>query len=480
MRICQLQNISKLFFIATFFTSCSTPDVQIEHDDPLIEANWQKVPPKFSHRDHDFKRLTPDEKILTHPFYDIDPSFKKERRLVNVFTTVPESGAYKYNFDLYSGRLYKDHDYCQVDDVLGQYSGNLNRPNFTQAIVPRFLNELNNPQAIIIFSDSAEKVTFKLQPTSYSSVRIIGSVLQDVCENYPCDENSKWLTSQILVGVNPYSVPYKAIHSLSELKTQVDWKYAIAILTNQEGVHQLGNKLHPAFLISKELNLEETFDYFEKKAKAVKLAEVKSFREECFKLYDEIWDKSEGIRSEKENQQTKFLTYFKEFYDVSSEKFYQCQKLFRPASINENEKRLWFFTFLQAFINLERNDFYYSCLEKAWLYNPKVDGTHHVYDQKTELKKCKARNFEKAFDQSINGLALMKNQINRTYRFIEYDTQRGGSHQKIFGWIERNNKSYVCKNQKNKTREDSFELFPQDVVWPNYESDIADNDITIK
>ena len=75
----------------------------------------------------------------------------------------------------------------------------------------------------------------------------------------------------------------------------------------------------------------------------------------------------------------------------------------------------------------------------------------------------------------------MKNQTNRTFRFVEYDTPRGGSHQKIYAWIAESGKISVCKNAKepvkSETKENQFDPFPQDVVWQNFSSD---KDKTVK
>ena len=473
MRLCQLQKILEGLFLLTFFLACSTPKVKMLHEEKTIEASWQKAPQRFAHREYNFRKLDREEIIVTHPFFDIAPGINVEHRLINMFTTIPEDSFFKYNFDLYSGMLYKDHDYCPTSDIWKNYSGDLIQPNFIQGIVPRVYDERQLPQKIILFSDKNQKENFKLLPTTYNTVRIIGSIVIDVCDKYPCDLPSKWSPSQILVAVDPFSIAYSNVQTLSEVKKKVNWKYVESILVNQDGVHQLGSHYFPANRLSREFNLDETYSYFKKNSKQVNMEDLESFRGKCFKLYDEIWEKSESIRQGKTKQQQAFFNYFKEFYEKSSGQFYQCQKLFRPASINDNDKRLWFFTFLQAFTNLEKNGFYYNCSNNAWNYNSQIDEGHYLIDQNKELTKCHAGKFEKAFDLSINALALMKNQVDKGYRFIEYDTQHGGSHQKIYGWIEDKKKVYICNNSNN---DNLIDFFPQDVVWSGF---LPDNDVII-
>jgi hypothetical protein len=320
---------------------------------------------------------------------------------------------------------------------------------------------------------------FKLSPTNYEAARIVGSIILEFCANYPCDTKSRWKQTQILVAVNSHDPVYSEVNFLGELRSKVDWNYVRSILVNQEGGHQVGKKLFPAHRISKEYALEETLKYFDKNSQLIKMDELVNFRDKCFKLYDEIWEKVEKIRGE-DDQQVKFFNFFKEFYGKSFDQFYQCQKLVRPANINEDERRLWFFTYLQAFGHLEKNDFYYNCPAKAWSYSPKKDDGQYLNDQNKEFNKCRAGNFEKMFDQAINGISLMRNQTNKNYRFIEYDTRRGGSHQKIYGWVEGTNLTFTCKDSKDAIKENQFDLFPQDVVWNNFLSKMVEDEKTIK
>ncbi len=470
MRICQLQKIFLSIFLLTSILGCSHSKLVVNHDEGPIVASWLKLPLKFSFRDQ-------NDNYLTHPFFDADPDYKKDPRTINYFVTTPKESSYKYNFDLYSGALYKDRDYCQTDDIWDSYKEELYKPNFSEGLVPRMEAGDLNPQRIVIFSDPLKIEKFKPLPTHFNKARIVGSVVLETCENYPCDSKDKWTSAQILVGVNIHDDYFKKTNLLNELKSKVDWPYFKSFLVNQDGVHRLGKKYFPAFRISKELNLDETLKYYESHSVSLKIDELNKWREGCFKLYDDIWEKTEKIRSDPNDQQTKFLKFFKEFYSSKSNQFNSCQKKIRTASINDDPRRFWFFTFIQTFTNLEKNGFYYNCSEKAWFYNPKVDETHYFNDQKLELEKCRAANFEKSFDLSINALSLMKNQINKSFRFIEYDTQRGGSHQKLYSWVPESGKFKICKSQKDPNKENQFDIFPQDVVWQNFE---PDNDKTIE
>jgi len=467
MSICQLQKVIRAIFITSFLFACSTSKIA-KPIDRQISANWLKIPLKYAIRDQ-------DDSYLIHPFFDVDPGFKVERRTINYFITTPEDSFYKYNFDLYSGKLYKDRNYCTVNDVWETYSNKIYRPNFTQGIVPRTYDQNKNPQKIIVFSNKNEIEKFSYSPTNFETAKILGSVLLESCDNYPCDLKSKWKSTQILVSVNSHDKNYSDINTLSELKKKVDWPYVKSILVNQDGVHQISDKFYPAYRIPTELNLSESLKYFTANSTVTKMDVLFKWREQCFAMYDDLWDKTEKIRSEKSGQQASFLKIFKEFYSLNSTLFYSCQKLVRPANVNENDRRLWFFTYIQAFTNLEKNGLFFNCTDNSWSYNPKTDDDHYLVDQNKELERCQGKNIEKSFDQAINGLSFLKNQLNKSFRFIEYDTQHGGSHQKLYAWVPGAGKVSNCINPKENIKEIPVDIFPQDVVWQNFTPDIEDD-----
>jgi hypothetical protein len=270
--------------------------------------------------------------------------------------------------------------------------------------------------------------------------------------------------------VDPFDDYYKPVKTLADLRPRVDWPYVKALLNNQEGVHQVGERFFPAYRITKEFSLENTLKHFAANMKKVNAEEMTQWREKCFKIYDDIWDKVNRIRKDESDQQELFLIFFKTFYAKNGKEFYQCQKLVRPGTVNDDPNRMWFFSFLQAFSNLENNGFYYSCRDGAWGYNPKIDEQHYANDQMKEMGLCKPKEFEKMFDSAINGMGLMRNQLNKTFRFVEYDHQTGGSHQKIYSWILFQNKATNCTEKKMVSKQLQFETFPQDVVWPSFKS----------
>ena len=478
MTICQLQNVTKSFLLVSFsaitlFGCAQTPVDEIKPDERKIIASWNKLPLRFAHKQM-------DDSVTANPFFDIDPLIlnlqdkEPENFGIRYFVTTPVESKYQYGFDLYSGKLYREREFCAQDDIWKNYSGDLVNPNFTQGIVPRVYDQNKTPMKIIIISNKENIEPFKQLPARYDSARVIGSMVVDQCENFPCDLPGKWKPTQILVGVSTRDTQFNAIMRFTELKSKIDWSYARGILTNMYGYHKVGGNVFPAYRISKELNLKDTVRYFNKNSSILdsqNFAKLVEWRVGCMKLYDSIWEESERIRNLKYAQADKFLEYFKDFYLKRSNEFNDCSKLVRPGNVDDDPRRVWFFSYLQAFTQLEKSGFYYSCNDNAWAYNARVNEDKFYVDQNKELARCRSKNFEQTFDQAINGMSLMKNQINRQFRFVEYDTVPGGSHQKIYAWIHDKSQEYSCKYDSKTPKQIPFDVFPQDVVWEHFKQD---------
>lgn len=471
MSICQLQNLMKRTLVAGIFgillQSCATTaPVDTKIDERVIKASWLKLPLRFAHQDK-------DDQPITHPFFDIDPTLATQNNqfTLRYFLATAAESSFQYDLDLLSGRLYRTREYCPQDDIWEFYTGQIEKPNFAQGFVPRIFDENKKPQRIMILSDKEHIQPFKHHPTHYDDARIVGSFIVEACESFPCDRADKWTSSQILVGVSPYDSRMAGVETFTELKSKVDWSYTKAMLVNMHGTFSVGGKHYPAYRISRELNTRDTKKYFDEKATIVNVQKLSDWRVGCMKMYDSLWEESEKIRALKYNQADEFLKFFKAFYAKDSGEFYKCQQLVRPGNINEDYRRVWFFSFIQAFNLLEKNGFFYNCHDNAWAYNPKVDGEKYFNNQNKELARCRSKDFEKSFDQAINGMSLMKNQTNLMFRFIEFDNLRGGSHQKIYGWVPEKTTHHACKG-KAKTSAQPSELFPQDVIWEHFQNDV--------
>jgi hypothetical protein len=453
-----LENFCKYFFLLILFMGCSHEVIDDHREEHKINPFWMKVDKNFSFRNK-------DDQYLIHPFYDVDPHLTNESEIRYVVISDANS-KFSHKLDLLSGALYKSRTYCSTEDVWDSYSSKIYRPNFSLAIIPRCMNQMESPQTMIIFSSTNALSPFNVDPKNYEEGRIIGSVILESCESFPCSNKDRWKQKQILVGVNKFDPKFSEIKTFSDLKKNVDWEYTKAFLVNAEGSHQLGSKFYPSYRINTELSLAETMKNFKLRAKFLNMDEEVKKRDECITLYSSMWNEMVRIKKLPHNQQEEFLKFFKNFYEKDSKRYNTCQKSVRAANINEDPERHWFFAFVSAFNILENAGLYYSCYEKGWTYNPRVDDQHFYIDENKEIARCRAKDFELAFDRSINGMNNMRNQLNQFYRYVEYDSALGGSHQKIYSWIFSDNKKIPCEVEEREQ-----EIFPQDVVWQSMKED---------
>ena len=64
------------------------------------------------------------------------------------------------------------------------------------------------------------------------------------------------------------------------------------------------------------------------------------------------------------------------------------------------------------------------------------------------------------------------NSSRQHYRFIEYDSRIGGSHQLIFNWVFENGKRFGCNARK---LEEKGTIFPEDISWKRFDENIRKN-----
>jgi hypothetical protein len=363
---------------------------------------------------------------------------------------------------LLSGRAYRTRANCKSEDVSGKYLESIKSANFALGIIPQTYNQQHNVQKIIIFNENTTYNKF-ITLDKVNEARIVGSVILSYCEKYPCDSRKKWKFSQLLVGVDRSSSIYSEINSVAELKKLVDWNYTKAYLENQFGVHKIGSKFYTSYKIKDELDEIDTIKYFQNNSTAVNLKNLFEWRKSCFDLYDTMSSTVKKIQSDKTDQQRKFLKFFSSFFINDFQKYDTCHKLIRPASIEVDAEQNWFTSYISGFVHFYQSGYRYSCYDHAWTYNPNENINSMFSIDIPEYRRCKAESLNEMFEHLINAMTTMQHQSGKSFRYIEYDSQPGGTHQKIFSWIVEDNKQQACVQKYP-----SPEIFPEDIEWKQF------------
>lgn len=480
VRIKRIQNFCSIFTLLVVFgcghqTTDNTKEVNTSFQ---IRDEWYRGDPQF-------QSWEGEERLQTHAFFDVDPNWSKPNSLINYLPLTVKGSNVLYDLDLHSGKLYKAANLCLQDDAWGTFSPKVQGPSFTLGIIPRstFVHssattkegevvENFKPIRIAVFHQPNEREIKKdLSLKEFSRAKILGSFYLEECEKYPCRNRSSWKKQLVLVGVNVKNQSKKEIEesdyiSFEKLLDTRDWKEAKVFFHSQLGVHRLGKSgTFPRYRISQERSLAETKVLMEKEMRLSTYNEIMGFRNKCRSLYDKTWSDIQKIRYSAEPREGLKNFSINLFKEGVSDEYNRCLAYVRPGNINVEPKRFWFFQFLRAAVLLEEAGFYYDCSQKTWYPNPKDADSKFLYSTERELKRCRSREAELIYEKSIIGLGLMENQVGSSYRFTEYDTQSGGSHQKIYSWIPDGTKRLDCASPGKIALEDSF---PEDINWEEF------------
>jgi len=470
----------------------------------MAKPVWFDVPKRFSTTN----RLGD---VDTHPFFDLNAYFSKSSSEISYYMVTPLDSRHQYQLDLVSGQRYLAKSFCDQKDVWEKYKGKINRPPFAQGIIPRLMDQLGSPQQIWVFGDKTDFVPSKKELRVQSQrANIVGGLILQYCRDYPCKYGSEWLSRLILLGVNPFDKDFKGIKDLSQLKKKVDWQYILAFAENGFGSSMSGSLREPAYRIGGEVDNKNVLDFAFRNGHLFSFDEINSLRKNCFSLYDYIWkgQKLARIESKKKKKSTdkyaieyekranllrgiqelSIATVFDDKTNVELKKDHEklktlffnkfwlklinkydgrmktCFDFVRASNVKEDIDRTWFFAYVQNWINLEDLGYFYSCSRHSWMENPIIGGKKRKYP-KHETSDCSAKDIDIGFKQAITVMSGLTNAKKNYYRYIEYDSRLGGSHEMIYNWVYDKGKDLSCDARK---LEDKKTLFPFDVRWKDF------------
>jgi hypothetical protein len=454
--------------------------------------------------------------IATHPFFDLTSFRTKESPDISYFLTTPVGSAHQYDMDLVSGQLYRKRSYCAHSDIWESYDGKVDRPNFSMGVVPRLLDQSNQPQMIWVFGDKEYLFdSFDKNRAQSQRARIVGGFVWQYCEDYPCRSYQNWLSRLVLVGVNPYDPNLKDVKTMAELKKKTDWAYVKAFAQNGWG-RSIGSAVpEPAYRMVGEVEAQKALEFSYRAGHEFTFEEINSLRKNCFYLYDYLWRSQKKVRVNmknkakiatdkaakelqkeaerirklksfalntvfssdvendvKEDEGTKrerealvdFQRFFLYFYKRYGDRFKTCSRFVRPANQRENAERMWFFAYMQNWFHLEDLNFYYLCPRRSWLSNPRLTTGKRRFDPDA-TRRCSSLDLDESFERGVTVMASLANANSPHYRFIEYDNGIGGSHAELFSWVYETGKKLGCDA---RPLEEKRPVFPGDVQWRDF------------
>lgn len=493
----QALKLSFLILFSIFLSNCSSTEKRIElnpmttGEKGYLQAIVAQIPSRWFDTAKRFKLTDQQNNIAKHFFWDVNPEINYKNKTLNFVVTTVADSQFQYDLDINSGQLYTSNKYCPQSDVWKKYNSVIDKPPFTQGVVPRVLDQLMEPQQIIIFGNNDYyRQNFK---TNFFDAKIIGSFVMQSCPRGACLEPDSWNSKMILVGIQPQFEKYLKVKNLNDLKKIEDWDSVIAFLENGNGRNVVANNVYPAFKYGTEISVSQTMYFLKKQSKHFLVSDLKNLKISCYRLYDYLWknlsyeekDDIKDVKNENKSriynkkEKSKNLLLKKPFHErfiqdfkKYNREFYTCSKYVYNSNINYNLDRFHFFAYFDALSKVNSLGNYYSCNRKVWIENPLVENNKRYFQDKDLFLNCSARDIDIAFESSIKYLKDLNQNHRKTYRFIDYDRGAQGTHNKLYSWVPVHGRKYECSNSEDKNISNNYLIFPTDIKWKKREKHI--------
>lgn len=491
---CQLKRISKLILIILLTFSCAKQSKN--YGIKVGQSAWFSTSKDFSYRNE-------MGDIPFHAFYDALPKNKNyDANEFNAVILTRRDSIFQYEFDLASGAPYLERKFCDHKDAWARYSSRMKELPFNVGFIPRSLDQLARAQKVYIFGEAPEgTVTDGL----VYPIRLIGGVVEQFCDNFPCSIRDEWQSRLVFIAVFSSDKEYSSVYDLDSLKRIVDWSRIKAVMENYQGANSNEGKTLPAYRVLNEVSLTKALEFSSNNNHSFTYQSAKALQSSCQALYDYVWENSQALypanKDSLKKEQAKvnqskyeidipitsklqgnvlsfehkvkapqaklqkrkifktFHSFFQHFYANYRSKYLTCEKFIQSSSVTEDFERHWFFSYLQNYFHLEDLGFVYSCNREAWLENPLLQSGKRVYDNLSEVKKCSTSSLDLAMVRAITVMTSRQRSGRPYYKYIEYDSGAGHSHQKIYRWVFQTGKKLSCESATAQG------IFPEDVNW---------------
>ena len=486
-RLCQLKSLSLLTLIAVSGCSFFNKD-----KDQSLELLTSMKNEWFS-KNPDHALWNQEGKPQSHHFFDVNPEISKTQTYANVVVVTPQNSGLAYQLDIPSGQRFYSHNYCKQKDIWNKYSGTIYKPTFSIALIPRLLDQMGEPQRVIVFGGAA---SFTKPDYQEYRVRLVGAFIEQTCPEGNCLGKNNWVSRMVFIAVDPDDKNFAQVKTLDELNKITDWSMNKAVYENLDGGNGSVGTMYPAIRVGNQIQITEAMDYYTKRSIYLSDAESEKIRKGCHTLYDKLWT-DVGAEHEEDkpartvdalNKKVKliqelkakrkpvgFAARFREFNKKYYSEYTTCQKFVYAGNINKNPEKFWFLSYMGMFLRLHKEGYFYDCRGKAWKKNVLNAMGKPVYEYMDGIDYCQDKDFDLAMDYLSNFLTGIKNTESSYFKFVDYDASSLGTHQKLYSWVKVKTRNYDCRNDQNLQIRNETKVFPDDVTWkPRFEKDIAD------
>ncbi len=493
LRLCQLKSPLIVILILNLFVSCTLRDNQDERIVEILRAfpvGWFKVNSNHS-------LMEKDGNPAPHLFFDTTIDFNLTEQYVNALVITPAGSPHAYSLDLNSGQRHYSHSFCAHKDIWRSYDLTLNRPPFSVGYIPRVLDQLGQPQKVIIWSQRDSFTRSSL--LKFQKVKLVGAYIEQICPEGNCLGKSNWLSKLVFLGIDAEDDSLRSITDVPQFKKIVDWPKAKAFIANMEGHNFIGDVPYPMIKVGELIEFSSAFNYFKKRSILLTDDELKKIQSGCHALYDQLIsdvsdikpedfpakttkELNEKIKLKKSLKEKKIPVGFAERMNRFTQKYFNqittCEKFVYHGNINKNSENFWLLSYFSIFYRLHRDGYFFDCKNGSWQKNTLDENGKPINNIKRDFSQCKEDQIDKAMNYLPNFLTSLKSE-NYFYKFIDYDNHEFGSHQKMYSWVKLKSVRFDCDNDPNTRIINKLRVFPEEIKWKERHVDDIANDLKI-
>lgn len=477
LRLCQLKSLLILFLIIG--TSCS---YRAERE---IKNSVKGIPSHWFNKNLNHSLVDQRGGPVPHLLFDTPTGLNVLNKEVNVVISTPQGSEHAYSIDLVTGQRHYSHTFCDQKDVWNQFKNSLKYPPFSVGYIPKVLDQLGEPQKVIVWSN--RESFFDTALTTYHRVKLIGAYVEQICIEGNCVGKSNWLSRLVFVALDSQDQEsFGDLSSIEEIKKSINWDEARAFLANFDGQNISQKEVFPYKRIGEIITFEEAFEYFKKRSIFLTNSELGKIQKGCHILYDSLLnevakDRPEDaisktieelnakLKLQKSLKDQKLPVGFSDRLKKFTQKFYKaistCEKFVYHGNINKDREAFWFLSHAGIYYRLHREGYYFDCRSKIWQKNSLNNEGVPSFDLVRDIEFCRENSdFDKAMELLPNFLVSLRNE-NEFYRFIDYDNHTFGTHNKMYSWLKIKSKKFHCEYDPNNEIVQKLQIFPEDMKW---------------
>ncbi len=419
--------------------------------------------------------------VQPHFFYDPSADFNARRGLVNFLPMAVAGQTNAYVLDVPSGQRVFSHQSCPQKDVWGERGDIPAAAPYTLGVVPRHLDQLNQPQRIIVFGGETR---YDARSPVLHRVRLVGGVVEQLCPVGLCGSADAWRGRLLLVAVDTRDQRFQDVDGMDGLLKRVDWNRVRGHLENAEGRNPTGEEGSPAVRLGQPLGRRETVAFLRRHSVVLTSGELTKLHRACTRLQGLLWNEAgrptvleQEVKTpadakrrlqyreemKKKGRPVTFNQRLGGFFARHADEYATCARTVIPGNPNGDAARFWFNTWISMYARLHREGWVYDCGAGRW-----SETRRSAEESMRALKStssCSTARLDQGISQIPAFLRVLTGLQGVRWRFVDWDAGALGSRSKVYGWVPFPERLFACVGDLNREARAGWAWQPEGEPW---------------